>query len=192
MGIQYLGTATFLVSLTSWCHALSLIMVFGSHVIGVIGRLSLFSNLTSVVRNASSRYETDAYAHGLILASTASMAILMHIISVYFGGVSECYSAENAITVKNVTGYADIDQQIIRNSAEQFTCGASGPVAFVSFLSRMLSWLDASLAVVLFVKRQELINGAIGGSGSGEYDEIGGGEFAGDFPANGQQRVLHV
>merc|ERR1712032_409839 len=73
VGIQYLGTATFLVSLTSWCHALSLIMVFGSHVIGVIGRLSLFSNLTSVVRNASSRYETDAYAHGLILAWTASM-----------------------------------------------------------------------------------------------------------------------
>merc|ERR1719491_372929 len=132
----------------------------------------------------------------------------MRVASSYYKGVSACVAnlarglpaSQAAVSVQNLTsGYASTDGH---NVFDPFaTCGASGPVGFVAFFSGSLFWINAGFAVVLYIKRDEIVSGiAPGSSNQHDYDEIGvetdinRNEFSGDFPlsAAAGTRTMHV
>ena len=199
VGTRYLGSTAFVLACLSCGHTVIVAMVLGSHVvesIEIVGNRSA-GQIASLLRTASARYEMDVYAHGFLLGSTFCMSFMMHMLSVFFGGVSDCIDqAKQSVSSEyNLTGgYANLDSQLAQNQSNTYiACGSSGPVSSVAFISGLLFWVNATLTFVLFTKRSNLINGTVGSAaGGGQYDEIGGGSFQGDFPGNGQQRVMHV
>lgn len=133
------------------------------------------------------------------------MAMLMHVVSSYCGGMSECVTnaaaSASSSSAHNLTGgYANDGNNGSSHSGATttlfdpfITCGASGPVGFVSFLSGLLFWLNVVLAAVLYTKREAILSGDVGSSN--QYDEIGGDDgrgFAGDFPSSTGMRTMHV
>ena len=227
VGVRYIGFTVLLVAVGSCGHVIGLGLIFGSHVLLAANNGSggpsnnsdimyssssmvCFNRVTNLMRNASARYGTDVYIHGFAFGVTLMMAMLMHIISLYYGGLSSCVasaassalsSASASSSNNNLTGgYSSHNmQQDISNGhhtntmgAAAFdpynTCGASGPVGFVSFISGLLFWFNSVLTVVLYAKREEIAMGGSAG-GAGQYDEIGASAeqqqqrgFAGDFP----------
>lgn len=137
------------------------------------------------------------------------MGLLMHVVSSYYDGLSNCVASttananSNAASATNLTGgYANMHTSnghhtTSASSIDPYaTCGASGPVGFVSFISWWLVWFNVILGMTLFTKRDEILSG-VGGGGSGQYDEIDGGSggFDGDFPSSsggGGMRTMHV
>lgn len=200
VGTRNLGSTAFVLACISCGHAVIAAMVLGSHVVESIESVGNRSagQIASLLRTASALYEMDVYAHGFLLGSTFCMSFMMHVLSVFFGGVADCIDKANQSGVSseyNLTGgYANLDSQLAQHQSNAYlACGSSGPVSFVAFISGLLFWVNATLTCVLFTKRSNLINGTVGNSaGGGQYDEIGGGSFQGDFPGNGQQRVMHV
>ena len=195
MGTRILGFTAFLMACISCGHAVIVAMVLGGH---VVESNSGAGQIASLLRTASARYEMDVYAHGFLLGSTFCMSFMMHLLSTFFGGVSDCIdqTKQSVSSEYNLTGgYANMHSQhaLQQQSNVYLACGSSGPVSFVAFISGLLFWVNATLTFVLFTKRSNLINGTVeNAAGGGQYDEIGGGSFQGDFPGNGQQRVMHV
>lgn len=169
--------------------------------------------MANTLRNSSSRYGQNVFLYGALFGSTVFMAMLMHIVHVYYGGVSDCVVDAAAAsrggdgTFHLTGGYGNDMNNSTKGISTAFnpfrTCGASGPVKLVSFLSSMLVWSNAILAVTLYARRGELLSEGGGVGSSNQYDEIGGtqspagggfapvgegfapvgGGFAGDFPA---------
>jgi len=187
VGVRYTGHSMLLLSLASCTHISFIGMVLGIHIAEMVASLGrLGGRLADVVRNTSTRYGDDVYAHGALFGSSLIMAILMQFASSYYKGLSACVanlSTHLAVeSVENFTRDASIDEN---NSLDPFTsCGASGPVGFVAFFSGSLFWLNAGFAVVLYTKRGEIISGVSPVSSNQHYDEIGvENEFSGDFPS---------
>ena len=192
--------------------------------------------LANILHRMSSKYGNNVYAHGVLFGSTLMMGLVMHVMSSYYGGVSRCVTKSHAAWIDgedsghaSLTGGYDAndDDDSISSSSTTTTqstatsanfdpwgnCGASGPVGFISLLTGLLFWFDVILALVLYIKREELLSGegygVVGSGGSNQYEEIrgvddddgssnlrdGGGGFAGDFPsmsAAAGMRTMHV
>lgn len=156
-----------------------------SSMLGIVG-----ARLGHVLRNSSrQRYggsdNNAPYAHGAMVGSALMMALLMHVVSSYYGGVAECVanaahkassSSSSGSGHHDLTGgYANMHDDGTGSSNSNTSsssssypygnCGASGPVGFVSFLAGLLFWLNAVLAGTLHVKRDELLSGSGGGDG---------------------------
>ncbi|KAL9188918.1 hypothetical protein ACHAXT_011408 [Thalassiosira profunda] len=201
-GSRFMGLSVVLVSLASCTHLLFAGAVLGGHVADSVSTLGSM-RLANTLRNGAARFGIDPYAHGALFGSTLALAAMLRVISSYYGGVARCVTnmASASVTNHNVTGgYKTFHDNMRGLSSSSFdpygACGASGPVGFVSFLSGLLFWLDAALAVALHSKREEILSG-VGGAGQ-MYDEIGvvpedgSGGFAGDFPAAGGPRTMNV
>lgn len=193
VGVRFVGYSMLLLSLAS-CAQISFIgMVLGIHIAETVGSLgSLGAQLAHVLRNTSTRYKDDVYVHGTLLGSTLIMTILMQFVSSYYKGVSACVASLSAPqeSVHNFTRDASIEEQKINDPYA--SCGASGPVGLVAFFSGSLFWVNAGFAVVLYVKRGEIISGVAPISSSQhDYDEIGvENDFSGDFPS--AAATMHV
>ena len=125
---------------------------------------------------------------------------LLQSVSTNFGGIASCvahhggyYHSMHPMQQHLVNGTSTT-----RHYFDAYgVCGSSGPVHFVSFLTSILSWLYLGIALLLFLRRGELLeglnlNGGGGGGQSYQYDEIGeSGGFSGDFPA-GTARTMQV
>eukprot|EP00571_Detonula_confervacea_P003707 CAMPEP_0172319218 /NCGR_PEP_ID=MMETSP1058-20130122/37097_1 /TAXON_ID=83371 /ORGANISM="Detonula confervacea, Strain CCMP 353" /LENGTH=308 /DNA_ID=CAMNT_0013034217 /DNA_START=118 /DNA_END=1044 /DNA_ORIENTATION=- len=229
IGVRYMGFDIVLISFTSCFHMAIICMVLGNHIADTVSSSSftllgnnnnnnLGPRLANTLRNTSLRYGSNVFLYGALFGSTVVMAMLMHVVHVYYGGIADCVVTNAANAASNsrsgsgafhlTGGYANDDHSSNTSGStmaaattafDPFTiCGASGPVKLVSFLSSLLVWSNAILAVTLYAKREELLSGGGGGAGSfsssNQYDEIGGvatqppngGGFAGDFPPEQQ------
>lgn len=139
--------------------------------------------LSRVVTSLSqlSIYATQPFMLGALFGSTLVMALLMHILSNFFGDLSSCVGAAAALASKVDSETASIEE-----------CGSHGAAAGVWFFAGFLFWLDISLAGVLFVKRDELLADAQ----SNAYQDIDSprdaGTFQGDFPNGATAMTMHV
>mmetsp|Transcript_13792 Transcript_13792/g.29114 ORF Transcript_13792/g.29114 Transcript_13792/m.29114 type:complete len:275 (+) Transcript_13792:406-1230(+) len=207
IGTRFMGSAMLLASFISCCHTAVATMLLGSHFlrpdnqggIGLMGMNNIglgdfATRMGNYIRHASQRYGSNPFAYGSLFGATVVMALVMHIESVYFGGVSSCVSkslAGNAAAVNAVTNATSGSAYHLFSN-----CGASGAVGLVSFLTGLLFWLEIFFALVLYAGREELMSEAL----SYQYDEIGVGDsgvgrgFDGDFPLHGSSgtRTMQV
>lgn len=200
IGVRFTGSSMVLLSLASCLHLACIGMVLGSHIAATVGSLGgVGGRVAYLLSNTSTRYGADVYAQGTLFGSTVVMAILMQFASSYYKGVSACVAnlaSPRAAASQNATGAASMGG--LTTASDPFaTCGASGPVGFVAFFSGSLFWINAAFAMVLYVKRGEIISGAAPGSSHQRaYEEIGvENDFSGDFPSSvaaGTERTIHV
>lgn len=202
VNVRFLGYSMLLLSLASCVHVACVGMVLGVHIAETVGSLGgLGGRLAYLLSNTSTRYGGDSYAHGTMFGSTLMMVLLMHVASSYYKGVSACVAtlaAPGAAVVQNVTGgYASAGGHHVSDAFA--ACGASGPVGFVAFFSGSLCWINTGLALVLYLRKNEIISGAAPGStNQQEYDEIGvENDFSpidssGDFSSSAAVRTVHV
>jgi hypothetical protein len=197
LGVRYIGMTTLLSSLISSGHTVATIMVLSPHIsnnhheINNIHPSSL--QFDQILQYTSHQYTNNPLAYGTIMGGTFMLVPLMQAVSSYYGGIASCVAHRGSRH----------DMHMLHNTTSYYfdsygVCGSSGPVHFVSFLSSLLSWLYLAIAVLLYTRRGELLDGQIGsvGGGSYQYDEIGesdgGRGFAGDFPNGGVARTLQV
>jgi hypothetical protein len=166
-----------------------------------------------ILQYSSHQYTNNPLAYGSIMGSTAMLVPLMKFIAATFGGIANCVSNRGSKYMHRMHDMHMMhgNATSTTSSAEHYfdsygVCGASGPVHFVSFLSSTLSWVYLAIAIVLYTRRNELLEGGGGGSssiggGSYQYDEIGesqndgrsnSGGFAGDFPNGGVATTMQV
>jgi len=200
-GVRFMGLSIMFIAFISCTHIIVLTLVLGNHIADTLSRLNLVP-MANTLRSTSSRFATDLYMHGTLFGSTAVMAILLHITSSYFGELANCVADNAASSISsgqhNLTGgYAshvvnsntyNIDDYNPYNS-----CGSSGPVGFISFITGLLFWFNSILSIALYARRDEILSGG-GGGGSQQYDEIGSGDgtFSGDFPSSQGMRTMQV
>lgn len=204
--VKFMGYSIFLISISSCLHVACLGLLFGSHVADAFGSLGQL-RLAATSRHYSTRYGNDAFAFGTLFGATIVMAVLMRVISSYYGGVASCATGVATrlharqrnggydSTSTSTGGYATT-----ANDGDAFAaCGASSAAAagFASFLAGWLGWLDVALAAVMYAKRDELLSGEVGPAN--RYDEIGIADnddrvrgFAGDFPSSTPMTTMHV
>mmetsp|Transcript_27728 Transcript_27728/g.58590 ORF Transcript_27728/g.58590 Transcript_27728/m.58590 type:complete len:288 (-) Transcript_27728:236-1099(-) len=210
-GSRFMGFSIFTIAIISSLHFVCTTLVFGDHVLdalaGILSNSSAGMRMANTLRNTSTRYGTDMYMHGTLFGSACILAILMHVLHSYYGGLAECVtnaasSRMNNNGANNLTGgYANMHENdpntynMNGGYVDPYTlCGSSGPVGFVSFITGLLFWIDMVLAVTLYTRRHELLNGGGGGGvSSSQYDEIGVqsgsggvGGFDGDFPSSSE------
>ena len=207
IGVRFMGLSILWVSISSSIHIAYSTMIFGNHVADTISRIGLVP-LANTLRNASARYNQpgrDVFNLGAMFGSTLIMAVLLHAVSSYYGGLADCVTANAAAASRGggqhhslSGGYDDTHNSSTAGGSSSYrvfepyeTCGSSGPVGVISFLSGILFWLNSMLAVTLYTKRDELLSG---GASVGQYEEIdpNGVGFAGDFPSSQGMRTMQV
>jgi len=207
--VKFMGYSIFLISISSCIHITCLGLVFGSHIADAFGTAGQL-RLAATLRQSSVRYGNDVFAFGTLFGATVVMAVLMRVVSSYYGGVASCVAgvatrvhAQQRNGGYNLTGgYADTadDGAVVITGDDAFAmCGSSvsAAVGFVSFLTNWLGWLHVALAAVMYTKKNELLSGDVGPVN--QYDEIGIADnddrvrgFAGDFPSSTPITTMHV
>ncbi|KAL3802261.1 hypothetical protein ACHAWO_005665 [Cyclotella atomus] len=166
--------------------------------------------LDQILQYTSHQFTNNPLAYGSIMGGTAMLVPLMRFISASFGGIAQCVANRGTKYMHRMHDMHMMHGNVTSNNSAAShyfdsygVCGASGPVHFVSFLSSILSWVYLAIAVVLYTRRNELLEGSGGGGGIGggsyQYDEIGESQndvrssgFAGDFPNGGVATTMQV
>ncbi|KAL3770535.1 hypothetical protein ACHAW5_009563 [Stephanodiscus triporus] len=199
LGARRVGPTILLVSFVSCVHATtSVAMILGERVAEYISPSSSSSSsfasssapsssssrsrLSSALRSASASFDADPYLRGAAFGMTIALAVLMRVVSAHWGAIVDCLDNESPSSSSCVVG------------------AHAGSARAVSFLSGLLSWLDAAMAVSMYRRRESMSMLSSGGNGDGfgviglfssninrQYDEIGAVDdrmqFAGDFPS---------
>ena len=142
-----------LASLLSCVHASFIAILLGDRVSDAFppsSRSSAPSRLANALRAACESHGSDPYVRGAALGSTIVLAVLMRVASSGWGGGGGGSEPESSSATSS-----------------------SGSIA--SFLSGLLSWLDAAMAASMYAaKRREGMSSSSSSLG-GDYDGGGGG-----------------
>lgn len=215
LGARYVGFTTVFTSLISCAHAVALAMVLSPHILTNVQstqnsmtnpiNASILQQFDQLLQFTSHQYTNNPLAYGTVMGATAMLVPTLHGVSVYFGGIATCVSHRGYTHHHNM--HILMNHNATTSSSYYFDsygiCGASGPVYLVSLFSWLLSWVYLAVGVILYTRRNELLEGGFSGIGgvSYMYDEIGessesnsarGGSFAGDFPNGGIATTMQV